>query len=453
MPKKTLLLFLLLLPYAYQAQASEPPLLINEIMYDPLGSDDGLEWIELYNPSLESLNLSGYILETAGLTFQENFIFPQNTTIEAKSYLLIGEENIKEARFKTALDLQNGGSASDGIRIIDTNKKVLDTVIYDSPNSNNLSGDSQNPETSFAPAVSSGSSLCRLNFQDTNNSQQDFYECKTPSPLLINTLLDPEEAQDPEEINLEETLDDPVLKNSKENPFFLTIKEAKQKEKATWVKIQGNVTTTFQNPSSSFIYLEDSTSGIKIYSSKKDFPKLEFGQKIEVVGLISEAYQEKKINIETSNDISILSTENPLVPILFSIDSLNFDQVGKLVKVEGILEKQSGNTFYLSQNSKEIKVTLLEDSKIQKPTIEKNDSLSITGILARYNDSLKIIPRTSNDIIVQNHNNPTKASKSSSDSQNKEITKTGANLFILILQSLLLTIFSFSYLYKKKMLK
>jgi len=36
-------------------------LLINEVMYDPDVSDNYYEWIELFNPTNESINLSGWV--------------------------------------------------------------------------------------------------------------------------------------------------------------------------------------------------------------------------------------------------------------------------------------------------------------------------------------------------------------------------------------------------------
>jgi len=74
--KKVLVLFLLLIP-AVQA------VVINEVMYNPLGLDSYNEWVELYNPSAEAVNISnwtvcgnqlleGYINRDDGLTYSEN---------------------------------------------------------------------------------------------------------------------------------------------------------------------------------------------------------------------------------------------------------------------------------------------------------------------------------------------------------------------------------------------
>ncbi|MBN1551557.1 lamin tail domain-containing protein [bacterium] len=48
-----------------------PPssVIINEVLYDPADSDSGLEWIELINPSDESIDLNGYDLKPDGAAY------------------------------------------------------------------------------------------------------------------------------------------------------------------------------------------------------------------------------------------------------------------------------------------------------------------------------------------------------------------------------------------------
>jgi len=61
-------------------------LVINEIMYNPNGSDAGNEWVEIYNPSNETINLDGYFLSNHNLTHR---IALPNWNMIADSYLVI----------------------------------------------------------------------------------------------------------------------------------------------------------------------------------------------------------------------------------------------------------------------------------------------------------------------------------------------------------------------------
>lgn len=159
---------------------------INEIMYDPVGIDTGYEWIELYNSGGTDTNLEGSKLQVAGASFVTVFTFP-HYILRAGRFVLIGEQNITQAVFITPLVMQNGGDATDGVRFISADNSYTDTVLYDSPNSNNLNDDSGSAGTSFAPDVAPGFSLARsVDGWDTNYCETDFIAEASPTPGLPN---------------------------------------------------------------------------------------------------------------------------------------------------------------------------------------------------------------------------------------------------------------------------
>lgn len=161
-------------------------IVINEVLYDPDGSDSGYEWIELYNNSNQIIDLQDWQIQKAGNSFEEVITLP-TLQVNPQSCFLIGEEFVPDVDFVTDLSFQNGGSATDGIRIVSPDTLYTDTLLYDSPNNNNLPDDISNPGNYFAIDVSSGNSLARKqNGEDTNNCEQDFFECETPTPGEAN---------------------------------------------------------------------------------------------------------------------------------------------------------------------------------------------------------------------------------------------------------------------------
>ena len=161
-------------------------IVINEIMYDPDGADTGFEWIELYNNGDNVVDLNNWVLSKAGSSFETIFVFEANL-IQPYSYFLIGEEFVPNTDLIETLVFQNGGTATDGIQLVSPDGLYSDTVLYDSPNSNNLPDDLDNPAINFAPDVSSGNSLARKqDGVDSNNCEIDFFECENLTPNEAN---------------------------------------------------------------------------------------------------------------------------------------------------------------------------------------------------------------------------------------------------------------------------
>ncbi|MCF7857779.1 MAG: lamin tail domain-containing protein [Candidatus Cloacimonetes bacterium] len=164
-------------------------IVINEVLYDPESTDSGYEWIELYNYSDISVDLASWKIEKAGSEFETVLTFDQfgNNIIYPNSFFLIGEEFVLNVDLTANLAFQNGGSETDGIRLVSPDTLYTDTVLYDSPNSNNLPDDLFNPGVYFAPDVSSGNTLARItDGEDSNNCEVDFFECNQPTPGETN---------------------------------------------------------------------------------------------------------------------------------------------------------------------------------------------------------------------------------------------------------------------------
>lgn len=94
---------------------------INEIYPNTLGVDSEEEWIEIYNDSLEDIDLENWILddEEGG---SSAFIIPENTIIRAKNYLVLH-------RNKTNIALNND---KDEVRLFWPNETLADSVSYSS---------------------------------------------------------------------------------------------------------------------------------------------------------------------------------------------------------------------------------------------------------------------------------------------------------------------------------
>ncbi len=93
--------------------------LLNEFMPDPPGADGEGEWVELYNPTDQTVDLSGWYLddeEGASAPFK----IPEKITLNAKSYLVFQGADVN-------LSLKN---SADTVRLLDPNKIETQRVNY-----------------------------------------------------------------------------------------------------------------------------------------------------------------------------------------------------------------------------------------------------------------------------------------------------------------------------------
>jgi hypothetical protein len=184
--------------------SSRPQVKVNEIYFDPPGADDTLkqEFIELYNPGAQPVDISRLYIQYGGPFSYGSVTFPQGTVIPAESYYLIGDENVESAfsvvpDLVRGLEMQNGDqndpavpyygktSPTDGVRLVGFGGKVLDTILYDTPNENNLGGDVSQPAASyeiFTTDISPGHSLSRITAGSDTNHATDWEDRTSPSP-------------------------------------------------------------------------------------------------------------------------------------------------------------------------------------------------------------------------------------------------------------------------------
>jgi len=138
------------------APAAHARVVINEVLYDPEGTDTGLEFVELLNCGSEGVLMTGWVLASGNGAnpddWTNEWIGGDLDYLEAGGILLIGESDVVPApHYVTPIDLQNG---PDGLRLTDGVAPV-DVVGWGEPLF------SEYYEGAPAPDVPSGMSLAR----------------------------------------------------------------------------------------------------------------------------------------------------------------------------------------------------------------------------------------------------------------------------------------------------
>lgn len=139
------------------AELTVTSVVINEINYRSAAVFDTEDWVELYNPADDSVDISGWKFHDDNIADQ--FVFPNGTMLAGKDYLVICRDTTKfrllYAEHTKIIGNINFGLSSDGdvIFLKDASENIVDDVTYSSsgiwptqPNGNGPTLSLVNPE-------------------------------------------------------------------------------------------------------------------------------------------------------------------------------------------------------------------------------------------------------------------------------------------------------------------
>jgi hypothetical protein len=162
------------------ASARAAPLLLSEVLYDAVGSDDGAVFVELYGPA--GLLLDGHVLE--GVNGSDGSLTTSialTGAVPEDGFFVVadgasGVSAVAQADLVANFDFQNG---PDSIVLRGPGGTVLDALGYGSFGAGDVFAGEGNP-ASDPPA---GESLARLFANlDTNDNAADFGALSQPTP-------------------------------------------------------------------------------------------------------------------------------------------------------------------------------------------------------------------------------------------------------------------------------
>ena len=124
--------------YAHFINSSDLNIVINEINYNSADDMDSGDWIELYNPNLYDIDISGWILKDDNDSNQ--YVFQDGQLIAGDDYLVIVKNSDDFSAAFPNLDDFVGefdfglSSSGDAVRLFNSDLIIQDEVYYDSSN-------------------------------------------------------------------------------------------------------------------------------------------------------------------------------------------------------------------------------------------------------------------------------------------------------------------------------
>ncbi len=154
---------------------TDQTLLITELMYHPPAEQKKAEFLELYNPGPDFIDVSGWCFE--GIAF----CFPSGTIMEAQRYIVLtrderdfAETYAQDADFEYQGKLSNAGET---IGLLNAQQQIVDTVTYSD----------QSPWPSSPDGNGDSLSLISL---EADNSQPYAWQASAPSPKQANPTIE-----------------------------------------------------------------------------------------------------------------------------------------------------------------------------------------------------------------------------------------------------------------------
>lgn len=389
---------------------------ISEIQIDSIDGTGGTgdDWIELYNPTDCPIPLGDWSIQrlTATGTTPAKKNFEEGASIPAHGYFLI-IANTARADLLVLADMTTSTitlSNNATIYLVKNHEVVTHPADPDLVDFIGF-GEPQFFETAPAPAPPESGSIERINGEDTDNNAADFTIREVADPQNSHSPpFSPPGSCFPTTPVPTPTTTPPSSSSPTPTPTIAgesvitiaAVRDLPNGEKAT---VSGVVTAEPGRLSNNYIYIQDETGGLQIYSSKSDFPKLTIGREVIVSGTVSEAYSEKRLKISSAENIRPQGLERVRA---FSIKTgiVGESWEGQLVRTSGRVTQTSGDTFFIDDGSGELKIYIKKETGIDKPPMRKGNLVEAVGIISQYREAYRLLPRFQDDLSITEEGSP-----------------------------------------------
>ncbi|MFA6594240.1 MAG: lamin tail domain-containing protein [Candidatus Buchananbacteria bacterium] len=336
-------------------------LIINELFPHPAtGAND--EFIELKNISTTTIDLNGFYLTDN--TNKKHYLRAASSTLP-----LLPQELIAIKRASTSIALNDTGFET--ANLFSPLGELLDRVSYTAKQSEGLA---------YA-----------------RTAKGEWLWTEQPTPGAENIF--PGDGLDREQtVEVLNTIKAAAIKKAAGSSgaiHAVSMEELKNLAVGDKVRVSGVVSVEPGVLGTQIFYLAG--SGIQVYCNKKDFPELKVGDRIEVVGEISETAGERRIKIKTRDDIKYLSSEAEPQPQEISAIELE-DNIGSLVKISGELLEIKGRNAFVDDGSGEVKVYLKNRIDTKEINWHAGDKVTVVGIASLTASGARLLPRSAKDI-------------------------------------------------------
>ncbi|MCA9387764.1 MAG: lamin tail domain-containing protein, partial [Candidatus Andersenbacteria bacterium] len=342
---------------------------LSEVFPAPLHTLED-EWVELLNPTEETIDISGYQLDDITDGGSKSYIFPEGSRIEAKTYFTIPKS-------ESGIALNN---TADTVHFLAPAGDVLDSFSYES--------------------TTKGMSFSRID-DDWQLTSPTPDEENTPSQDNAQTSSVTSATTSPHAQTDEQNSDADVSPTDSTRERT-SIRTARSLPEGTPVRVSGIVTATAGELISNGFVVQDETSGIQVIFPRDSVPEISAGANVEVVGTIDTYRSATIVRAESPSRVTVLGEDAIPTPLDRELGELGLEDVGFRIITSGFLLSKQGQTMLLEDQGTELRVTFRERTGISKPSWETGSRITLSGILLQTSDGWRLYPSVPEDVEQQN---------------------------------------------------
>ena len=334
-------------------------LIITEVFPNPEGADGDNEYVEICNVGDEDINLKGLKIDDEYGGSSPFEIVDEVVLVSGGYYSVYNDQS--------RIILNN---SQDSVRILSSDDIVVDQVDYD------------DVEEGFAYTLIDGEWL----WIETLTPGEENYQIEIAKEKSSGNLIASAMAMSIKKSSTVKTYEKVDLKNVRSFP------------KNTKVHVSGIISLPPDVFGGQVAYLQG--SGIQLYFSKADWPKLVLGDFVEVKGKLSESNGESRILISAKEDITVIEQGLAVSAVDVVAEDISESKEGYLVKIVGqIVDKKTGK-LVLADETGEFVVYFKKNTGFVSSIYQVGDEMTVTGIVSQYNNEYRVIPRFDSDVVV-----------------------------------------------------
>ncbi|MDO8582365.1 MAG: lamin tail domain-containing protein, partial [bacterium] len=343
-------------------------LVLSEVVPNPKGADED-EFIELENKGNNIVVLDGWRI---------------TLPLQKREYRLAGTVSIAPHGFFSftkksgAFSLRN---TKEQITLVDPSGKSIDEITYDDPPSAMSLSKRPDGLWEWTNYLTDGKA----------NRFPKAQEDSDASPVL--------------------TLGKEPVVQAKNGASQSTLAYVRTMRSGTVVNIQGVVSVEPGILGEDKFYVAG--SGIQIWNTNKQFPKLARGDRISVKGIIRKNAKEQSIKIASASDVHVVSSGDAPEPHDLELKDISDTREGWLVRIAGTVQKMQWPNIYLENGDATTRVYIAKTTGIEKQEFQKGDTLAVVGIVSQTQTGFRVLPRDSDDIVLSGKKSETVNQKDS----------------------------------------